>query len=83
MAENNNNPSPLDSMKTIELALPELSSEADDDEYLKAAKAILNADFIHLGTGAGFSADSGLKVYKDIASVDAYKKKKFNLPDVM
>ncbi|CAK4748245.1 hypothetical protein LEN26_000045 [Aphanomyces euteiches] len=38
-----------------------------------AADAILSADFLLIAVGAGFSADSGLPVYNDIAKVDAYK----------
>jgi len=40
----------------------------------KAAQAILSADFFLLATGAGFSKDSGLAVYKDIADIPAYHK---------
>lgn len=36
------------------------------------ARAIEDADYILIGAGAGFSADSGLAVYKDIARVPAY-----------
>lgn len=38
-----------------------------------AAEKIREADVLVLHTGAGFSADSGLAVYKDIAAVPAYK----------
>eukprot|EP00929_Paragymnodinium_shiwhaense_P000606 TRINITY_DN10085_c0_g1_i1.p1 TRINITY_DN10085_c0_g1~~TRINITY_DN10085_c0_g1_i1.p1 ORF type:complete len:1047 (-),score=243.13 TRINITY_DN10085_c0_g1_i1:72-3212(-) len=38
-----------------------------------AAKALLEADVLLLCTGAGFSADSGLAVYKDIAELKAYR----------
>jgi len=41
----------------------------------EAAKAILSADILLLHTGAGFSADSGLAVYKDIANVPAYRER--------
>lgn len=40
----------------------------------KAAKALLNADVLVVITGAGFSADSGLAVYADVARVPAYLK---------
>ncbi|CAK4505475.1 unnamed protein product [Aphanomyces euteiches] len=39
-----------------------------------AAEKIARADYLLVATGAGFSADSGLPVYMDIATVDAYKK---------
>lgn len=35
-----------------------------------------NHQLVLLATGAGFSADSGLAVYKDIADVEAYHKEK-------
>ncbi|KAF0853030.1 conserved mitochondrial SIR2 superfamily protein [Andalucia godoyi] len=44
-----------------------------EDEYSKAARALLNADFCLISAGAGLSADSGLPVYKDIADVEAYR----------
>ena len=46
------------------------------DSARAAAEAIAAADVFVLFTGAGFSADSGLSVYKDIADVKAYRKKK-------
>ncbi|ETV85270.1 hypothetical protein H257_03071 [Aphanomyces astaci] len=46
----------------------------DDDAALgAAADDILSADFLLVAVGAGFSADSGLPVYNDIANVAAYK----------
>ena len=39
----------------------------------KAAKVISKADVLVLMTGAGFSADSGLATYTDIAQVPAYQ----------
>ncbi|KAG1711353.1 hypothetical protein DVH05_008605 [Phytophthora capsici] len=39
-----------------------------------AAEKLAAADFLLLATGAGFSADSSLPVYADIAKVDAYDK---------
>ena len=47
------------------------------DANCKAAgQAISDADVIVTVTGAGFSADSGLAVYKDIATVPAYQERK-------
>lgn len=37
------------------------------------AEAIRDCDYLLIGAGAGFSADSGLAVYKDIADVPAYR----------
>ena len=39
----------------------------------EAADALLEADVLLLATGAGWSAESGLAVYKDIAAVPAYR----------
>jgi hypothetical protein len=35
--------------------------------YERAARAILRADYLLIATGAGFSADSDLPVYADLA----------------
>ena len=40
-----------------------------------AAAAIAKADVLLVTTGAGWSADSGLAVYKDVADVPAYHKR--------
>ena len=42
----------------------------------KAAQAIAAADILIVSTGAGYSAESGLAVYKDIADVPAYHKRR-------
>ena len=47
-----------------------------------AANAICNADYCLLSTGAGFSADSGLKVFKDIADIDVYKRQNLTYNDL-
>ena len=44
-----------------------------DDPYYEAAVALLNADYLLVCAGAGFSADSGLAVYKDVADLAAYR----------
>jgi len=49
-----------------------------DEKIKKAASAILEADFLLVGTGAGFSADSGLPTFKDIAKVEAYFKRRLS-----
>jgi len=48
----------------------------------QAADIINDADIFLLTTGAGFSADSGLAVYKDIAKVAAYEKMKVDYHDL-
>ena len=45
------------------------------DSCRAAADAIRDADVLMLATGAGFSADSGLAVYRDIAEVPAYQER--------
>ena len=46
---------------------------AANDAYERAAAALLNADYVLVCAGAGFSADSGLPVYKDVADTPAYR----------
>lgn len=41
-----------------------------------------SADFLLIATGAGFSADSSLPVYADIAKVDAYEKMNLEYHDL-
>lgn len=48
------------------------SEQAFLDGCSAAAQVLQNADVLFLCTGAGFSADSGLAVYGDIAKVPAY-----------
>ncbi|KAJ1458471.1 hypothetical protein M885DRAFT_512932 [Pelagophyceae sp. CCMP2097] len=47
-----------------------------------AAAAISAADVLLVCTGAGFSADSGLAVYRDIAKVEAYAARKLAYHDI-
>ena len=42
----------------------------------------MSADYVIIAAGAGFSADSGLPVYKDIADVDAYKRMNVTYADL-
>lgn len=42
-----------------------------DEQCEKAAKALAEADVLLLVTGIGWSADSGLAVYNDIAKIPA------------
>merc|ERR1719507_1439564 len=48
----------------------------------KGASWISQADVLLLCTGAGFSADSGLAIYADIAKVDAYAARGLEYQDV-
>eukprot|EP01130_Rhizamoeba_saxonica_P007172 TRINITY_DN2892_c0_g1_i3.p1 TRINITY_DN2892_c0_g1~~TRINITY_DN2892_c0_g1_i3.p1 ORF type:complete len:364 (+),score=71.12 TRINITY_DN2892_c0_g1_i3:79-1170(+) len=50
----------------------QLLNESYYDNCLKAAEAIHQADYFLFTCGAGFSADSGLPTYQDIANVKAY-----------
>ena len=48
----------------------------------RAAAAIATADVLLFNTGAGWSADSGLAVYKDIADVPAYHERNVTYSDL-
>jgi hypothetical protein len=48
-------------------------SASNAELYERAATALLNADYVLVCAGAGFSADSGLPVYKDVADTPAYR----------
>ena len=48
----------------------------------RAAKTLHDADVLLIVTGAGFSADSGLAVYGDIAKVQAYQSRGLDYADV-
>ncbi|TDH68469.1 hypothetical protein CCR75_006880 [Bremia lactucae] len=50
--------------------------------WYAAAEKLSSADFLLVATGAGFSADSSLPVYADIAKVDAYEKKNLEYHDL-
>ncbi|CEG42323.1 Sirtuin family, catalytic core small domain [Plasmopara halstedii] len=47
-----------------------------------AAETLSSADFLLIATGAGFSADSSLPVYADIAKVDVYEKMNLEYHDL-
>lgn len=53
-----------------------------DGACFKAAEAISHAHVLLLLTGAGFSADSGLAVYADVAKVDAYAERGLEYHDI-
>jgi NAD-dependent SIR2 family protein deacetylase len=48
----------------------------------EAAQSIWEADFLLIATGAGFSADSGLPTYSDIARNPTYQQKGIDYSDV-
>lgn len=58
------------------------SARATESACAAAAKAISEADVLLLCTGAGFSADSGLAVYDDVAQVPAYKQRGLSYQDL-
>lgn len=53
-----------------------------DEACKAAAAAIQQCDILILTTGAGFSADSGLKVYADVAKVPAWADAKITYSDL-
>ena len=48
----------------------------------RAAAAIAQADVLLLLTGAGWSKDSGLAVYRDVADVKAYRDRGLTYADI-
>ena len=60
--------------RSLQMTRSEFMPPKKGDCYYRAAQAILNADYFLVAAGAGLSADSGLPVYRDIASVPAYGK---------
>ena len=48
----------------------------------EAAAAIRDSDVLVLVTGAGFSADSGLACYADVANVAAYRERGLSYHDI-
>lgn len=53
-----------------------------DSQCQQAASALHKADVLVLFTGAGFSADSGLAVYADVARVPAYQERGLDYCDI-
>lgn len=70
--------------------LPTKPSERDAEDLQKnfrrscarAGKLISESDVLLLCTGAGFSADSGLAVYADIAKIQAYSDRNLSYHDI-
>lgn len=56
-------------------AQTELLEASATESTERAAAAVAQADVLLLLTGAGWSADSGLAVYRDVANVDAYRER--------
>uniref|UniRef100_A0A7S4S7Y0 Deacetylase sirtuin-type domain-containing protein n=1 Tax=Ditylum brightwellii TaxID=49249 RepID=A0A7S4S7Y0_9STRA len=62
-----------------------MTAESEDNfkkQCKKAADALAEADVLLVVTGAGFSADSGLAVYGDVAKVKAYQERNLEYRDV-
>mmetsp|Transcript_7162 Transcript_7162/g.11323 ORF Transcript_7162/g.11323 Transcript_7162/m.11323 type:complete len:402 (+) Transcript_7162:60-1265(+) len=53
-----------------------------DESCVRAAKVLQEADVLLIVTGAGFSADSGLPIYNDIAQVPAYQNLGLEYSDI-
>eukprot|EP00122_Pirum_gemmata_P019894 Pgem_evm2s18610 len=53
-----------------------------DKDCKNAANKIKNCDFLLVTCGAGFSADSGLPVYKDIADDPEYTESQLSYSDL-
>jgi NAD-dependent SIR2 family protein deacetylase len=53
-----------------------------EDACRRAAEVIFDADVLLVITGAGFSADSGLATYIDVADVDAYRDRGWRYRDL-
>lgn len=53
-----------------------------DGTCRKVAEALCRADVLLVCTGAGFSADSGLALYKDIAELEAYERLDIRYHDI-
>jgi NAD-dependent SIR2 family protein deacetylase len=51
-----------------------------EQAILEAAQALKQADIFLLSVGAGFSADSGLAVYNDVAKFPAYERERVTYP---
>lgn len=56
--------------------------ESIDMNLALAAKAVAKAEVLVLITGAGFSADSGLAVYADVANIEAYQQRNIEYYDI-
>ena len=63
-----------DQLEELQRRFPELTA--------RAACALLQADVLLVCTGAGWSADSGLAVYRDVADVDAYRDRGLTYRDL-
>ncbi|CAM9151540.1 unnamed protein product, partial [Ectocarpus fasciculatus] len=55
---------------------------SSEDAYQRAARTILRADYLLIATGAGFSADSGLAVYADVAKNSYYASREKDYADL-
>ena len=68
--------------KRAKKVLDAMRTAAVEDAYRRAAEVIFDADVLLVITGAGFSADSGLATYIDVADVDAYRDRGWRYRDL-
>jgi len=59
-----------------------MSANGVGGEFSAVAELLLRADYLLISAGAGFSADSGLSVYKDIANVPAWRARGLSYHDL-
>ena len=57
-------------------------TDSISDAIHKAAQLLHSAEILLLVTGAGFSADSGLATYVDVADIDAYRERGWRYRDL-
>jgi len=60
----------------------DIESYLKDERLVEAARAIMDAEVILIGTGAGWSADSGLATYPDVADLEPYRKRNLDYYDL-
>eukprot|EP00121_Abeoforma_whisleri_P000180 Awhi_evm1s162 len=58
------------------------NDDEGEEKYKKAASLLQQCDFLLVTAGAGFSADSGLPVYKDVAKNPVYAEKNLTYSDL-
>lgn len=71
--------------RNLDKPSPELEEELQatlDTNLALATETVRNAEVLVLITGAGFSADSGLAVYADVANIKAYQQRNLDYHDI-
>lgn len=66
----------------LDPAVAERLRQGVDRQCERAAQALAEADVLLVVTGAGFSADSGLAVFNDVAKIPAYRARGLDYWDV-